>query len=162
MPGPATDDALDWRALPPAARRLWRTAGVVPLLVLGAGGAAAAAAAGSGAAAVTVLVLACGLAAVWWYLAGRRWQAWGYAEREKDLILRRGVLVRRLTIVPYGRMQFVDVHQGPLARALGLAGVKLHTAAAASNVEIPLVAEPEARRLRDQLAALGEAHAAGL
>jgi membrane protein YdbS with pleckstrin-like domain len=92
----------------------------------------------------------------------RRWQAWGYAERAEDLLVRRGVLVRRTSVVPYGRMQYVDVTAGPLDRRLGLARVTLHTAAAASDASIPGLPAAEATRLRDRLAALGEARAAGL
>ena len=92
----------------------------------------------------------------------RRFHAWGYAEREDDLLVRRGVLVRRLSVVPYGRMQYVDVTAGPLDRRLGLARVTLHTAAAASDASIPGLPAAEATRLRDRLAALGEARAAGL
>jgi membrane protein YdbS with pleckstrin-like domain len=92
----------------------------------------------------------------------RRWRAWGYAERADDLLVRRGVLVRRMSVVPYGRMQYVDVTAGPLDRRLGLARVTLHTAAAASDASIPGLPVAEANRLRDRLAALGEARAAGL
>jgi membrane protein YdbS with pleckstrin-like domain len=92
----------------------------------------------------------------------RRWLAWGYAERDDDLLVRRGVLVRRTSVVPYGRMQYVDVTAGPLDRRLGLARVTLHTAAAASDASIPGLPAAEATRLRDRLAALGEARAAGL
>ena len=92
----------------------------------------------------------------------RRWLAWGYAERAEDLLVRRGVLVRRTSVVPYGRMQYVDVTAGPLDRRLGLARVTLHTAAAASDASIPGLPLDEATRLRDRLAALGEARAAGV
>lgn len=92
----------------------------------------------------------------------RRYLAWSYVERDDDLLVRRGVLIRRLTVVPYGRMQFIDVTAGPLERALGLATVQLHTAAAATEARIPGLEASEAARLRDQLAALGEARAAGL
>jgi membrane protein YdbS with pleckstrin-like domain len=92
----------------------------------------------------------------------RRWLAWGYAEREDDLLVRRGVLIRRTSVVPYGRMQYVDVTAGPLDRRLGLARVTLHTAAAASDASIPGLPITEATRLRDRLAALGEARAAGV
>ena len=92
----------------------------------------------------------------------RRWRAWGYAEREDDLLVRRGVLVRRTSVVPYGRMQYVDVTSGPLDRRLGLATVTLHTAAAATDASIPGLLAEEATRLRDRLAALGEARQAGL
>lgn len=89
-------------------------------------------------------------------------RAWGYAEREDDLLVRHGLLVRRLSIVPYTRMQFVDVTAGPLERAFDLATVQLHTAAAASDARVPGLRPAEATRLRDRLAALGEDRAEGL
>ena len=95
-------------------------------------------------------------------LLQRRVGRWGYLEREDDLLVQRGVMVRRLSVVPYGRMQFVDVTAGPVERSFGLATVRLHTAAAASDARIPGLEAAEAARLRDQLAALGEANAAGL
>ena len=96
------------------------------------------------------------------WLIDRNWRAWGYAEREDDLLVTHGVLFRKLTVVPYGRMQFVDVQSGPLERRLGLATVQLHTASPASDARIPGLPPDEAARLRDRLAALGEAQAAGL
>lgn len=92
----------------------------------------------------------------------RRFAAWAYAEREDDLLLRRGVVFRRTSVVPYGRMQYVDVTAGPVDRRLGLASVVLHTAAAATDAAIPGLDAAEADRLRDRLAALGEARAAGV
>jgi uncharacterized protein len=68
----------------------------------------------------------------------------------------------RLSVIPYGRMQYIDVTAGPLERSLGLATVKMHTAAAASDARIPGLERAEAERLRDRLAQLGEAQAAGL
>lgn len=102
------------------------------------------------------------VAAVAAVLLRRRVRAWGYAERDEDLVVTRGVLVRKITVVPYGRMQFIDVTAGPVERAFGLATVQLHTAAAATDAKIPGLAAAEAARLRDRLAALGEARAAGL
>lgn len=93
---------------------------------------------------------------------GRRFRAWGYAERGDDLLVRRGVMFARLSVVPYGRMQFVDVTAGPLERAFGLATVRLHTAAAASDARIPGLEVEEASRLRDLLAERGEAQTAGI
>ncbi len=92
----------------------------------------------------------------------RRVHAWGYAERDDDLFVRRGVLYARLSVIPYGRMQFIDVTAGPIERAFGLATVRMHTAAAASDARIPGLAADEAARVRDRLAELGEAQAAGL
>ncbi|MFJ3962568.1 PH domain-containing protein [Streptomyces sp. NPDC090036] len=104
-----------------------------------------------------LLVLAWG-----WVLLGRNWRSWRYAERADDLLISRGVLWREETVVPYGRMQLVEVTSGPLERRFGLASVQLHTAAAASDAKIPGLVPAEAERLRDRLAALGEARSAGL
>ena len=125
----------------------------VALGLLAAGDKTAAVAAAAGTLAVAVAFYAT--------LHGR-YRSWGYAEREDDLLVRRGVLVRRLSVVPYGRMQFVDVTAGPVDRLFKLATVQLHTAAAATDARIPGLAVHEAHRLRDRLAALGEAQAAGL
>ncbi len=99
---------------------------------------------------------------VGWWFAARRARAWGYAERDEDLYIRHGVLVRTLVAVPYGRMQFVDVTAGPLERALGLAQIELHTATPGTKARIPGLHPDEAARLRDRLTALGQAQAAGL
>lgn len=111
-----------------------------------------------------VLVLAVGATVVVLALQAvrRRFEAWGWAEREDDLVLRRGVLLRITTVVPYGRLQFVDVTAGPLDRRYGVAKVVLHTAAAATDASIPGLRADEADRLRDRLASLGEARAAGV
>jgi len=151
-----------WRGLHQSARTVWGAAGAVPLVLLGVVLAISGFAAGAPERAIAAAILTVSLASLWWRLIGRRWRAWGYAERERDLLIRRGVLIRRFTIVPYGRMQFVDVKQGPLERRLGVSTVQLHTAAAASDARIPFLPDEEAARLRDHLTALGEAHAAGL
>jgi uncharacterized protein len=91
-----------------------------------------------------------------------RFKAWRYCERGEDLIVSRGVLFRRLSVVPYGRMQFVDVTAGPFERSFHLATLRMHTAAAASDARIPGLETEEAAKLRDRLATLGEAMAAGL
>jgi uncharacterized protein len=105
-----------------------------------------------------------GLAGVaWgWRIVGRAVRSWGYAERADDLLVTRGILNRQLVVVPYGRMQYVDVTAGPLDRRFGLSTVQLHTAAAATDARIPGLVPAEAARLRDRLAARGEATSAGL
>jgi uncharacterized protein len=99
---------------------------------------------------------------LWERFLARRVAAWGYAERRDDLMVKRGVLIRRQSVIPYGRMQFIDVTAGPVERSLGLATLRMHTAAAASDARIPGLDRADAAKLRDQLAALGEAQAAGL
>ena len=95
-------------------------------------------------------------------LIPRQVRALGYAERDEDLLIRRGILFRALVVVPYGRMQLVDVQAGPLDRWGGIAKLQLHTASASTNAVIPGLTPQEAARLRDRLAARGEARLAGL
>lgn len=109
---------------------------------------------------LALAVIAAGLIAE--RFLARRVAAWGYAERNQDLLVRRGVLVKRQSVIPYGRMQFIDVTAGPVERSLGLATLRMHTAAAASDARIPGLDRDVAAALRDQLAQLGEAQAAGL
>jgi hypothetical protein len=134
---------------------------VVAVVLAAAVGASVASSVGAAAAIATVAAIALGAAAAWWFVRNR-FRAWGYLERDEDLEVRRGVMVQRLSVVPYGRMQFVEITSGPVERLFGLSTVKLHTAAAASDARIPGLSPDEAARLRDRLAALGEAKAAGL
>lgn len=97
-----------------------------------------------------------------WWMIGRQVRAWGYAERADDLLIRHGVMFRELVVVPYGRMQFVDVQAGPLERAFDVAQVQLHTASAGSDARIPGLSGAEAARLRDRLSSRGQARLAGL
>ena len=145
--------------------RLWRMRRAEVLAGGGvlaiAGGTAAGLTAGPAAAVIAVAVVIGGALAALWF-ARNRFRSWEYQERDEDLIVERGVLIHRLSVVPYGRMQFVDVSAGPIDRIFRLATVKLHTAAAASDARIPGLERDEAARLRDRLTALGEAKAAGL
>ncbi|WP_066905825.1 PH domain-containing protein [Millisia brevis] len=100
--------------------------------------------------------------AFWVATEPRRVNAHGYAERDDDLLVRRGILRRVLVVVPYGRMQYVDVTAGPIQRLAGLATVQLHTASTGTMAEIPGVPVDEAGRLRDRLASRGESRLAGL
>jgi uncharacterized protein len=141
------------------ARRIQTALVTLPMALAGGIVAAAAGSAALGLG-VGLGLVACGL--LWERFLARRVAAWGYAERHDDLMVRRGVMIRRLSVIPYGRMQFIDVTAGPVERSLGLATVRMHTAAAASDARIPGLDKAAAAQLRDQLAALGEAQAAGL
>ncbi|MFD5539358.1 PH domain-containing protein [Streptomyces sp. NPDC127079] len=150
-----------WTGLPPGLLRMRRL-----LLVVWLGLTALAVAlllgllAGPVWAAFALLPLA---ALAWgWVLLGRNWRSWRYAERADDLLISRGVLWHEETVVPYGRMQLVEVTSGPVERHFGLASVQLHTAAAATDATIPGLEPAEAERLRDRLTELGEARSAGL
>ncbi|MGW1004158.1 PH domain-containing protein [Streptomyces sp. NPDC002520] len=150
-----------WHGLPPGLLRMRRLllalwTGLIALLV----GLLPGLLAGPVWAALALLPLAVG---AWcWRMLGRNWRSWRYAERADDLLISRGVLWREETVVPYGRMQLVEVTSGPVERHFGLASVQLHTAAAATDAVIPGLDPAEAERLRDRLTELGEARSAGL
>ncbi len=155
------DRDVTWTGLSPRTLSMWRLLAVIVVGVPGMAATFVAAAAGGTAAAATGLAVAA-LLTLALQVVSRRYAAWGYATRDRDLLIRRGVLVQRLSVVPYGRMQFVDVSQGPLDRRFDVASVVLHTAAAATDAAIPGLSADDATQLRDRLAELGEAHAAGL
>ncbi|WP_338077030.1 PH domain-containing protein [Cellulomonas hominis] len=70
-----------------------------------------------------------------WAVAPRRsrwldpvgWRRHGVAVTDRALVLRSGVLVRRLVVVPHERTQSLALAQGPLQRRLGLASFQLHS-----------------------------------
>lgn len=75
-----------------------------------------------------------------------RWFSWrrnGFRVTPEAVLLRKGAIWRTLSIVPTARIQSVAAHQGPLARAMGLAEGRIHT------VQGPLVASIGALDVRD-------------
>jgi membrane protein YdbS with pleckstrin-like domain len=154
-------DEHGWRRPSPRLLAMRRAeVAAVTLVVALAAGVPAGLAAGRAGPVAAGAAVALGLAAE--LFVRRRVRAWAYAEREDDLLVRRGVMFSRLSVVPYGRMQFIDVTAGPVERSFGLATVHMHTAAAASDARIPGLDRDEAARLRDRLAELGEGQAAGI
>ena len=152
-----------WRRVSPrlatVRRLLLAAAGVAVLVVLAALGWSGLLPRGP----VVGLVLLTLAGAAWaWWMVGRSAALWGYAEQDEELHITSGAYFRRLVVVPYGRMQYVDVQAGPLDRAFGVARVQLHTASPGTSAHIPGLPAEEAARLRDRLTSLGEAQAAGL
>ncbi|MFC7175575.1 PH domain-containing protein [Halosegnis marinus] len=81
-----------------------------------------------------------------------RYRVWRYEVREDSLFLERGVFTRVRTVVPYVRIQHVDVSRGPLERGLGLASVVVYTAGSrGADVTIPGVALDRADDLQARL-----------
>jgi hypothetical protein len=98
-----------------------------------------------GLAGVPVLVLG---ALTTWKVPGVRYRNWSYEVAEEALELRHGVIERVHSAIPYYRVQYVDINQGPIERMVGLARLRIHTAAASSDATIPGVATAEADALR--------------
>ena len=150
-----------WNRVSPRLARMRRTELLVagPLVVAGI---ALACAQASTVAAAAVATAGAVLVVVGWISIGRNLRSWGYVERTDDLVVTHGAMFKRLTVVPYGRMQLVDVEAGPIERSFGLVSVKLHTAAATTDAKVCGLTPPVATQLRDRLTQLGEAHASGL
>lgn len=84
----------------------------------------------------------------------RRYHARGYAMGADRLRVVRGLLFRSDTVVPFGRVQHIDVNQGPLERAYGLATLTLHTAGSHNaSVHLPGLLNEDALVMRETIRA---------
>jgi putative membrane protein len=99
-----------------------------------------------------VLALALPVAAGYGYVS---WRVTRYRLAGGDLQVESGVLVRKSRRVPLARLQAVDVVRGPVARALGLAELRLEVVGG-GETEAPLayLDVPAAQALRARLLAL--------
>ncbi|GLU47352.1 hypothetical protein Nans01_17030 [Nocardiopsis ansamitocini] len=97
-----------------------------------------------------------------WFGAARIRDSWGYAEGRSDFLIVSGIVVRQLVVVPYGRMQVVDVTSNLLEQTLGIATVRVRTAATTADARIPGLSLEDATALRDRLAARSETFSTGL
>ncbi|BEH02352.1 MAG: PH domain-containing protein [Propionibacteriaceae bacterium] len=111
---------------------------------------------------IASIAICAGLAIWRFWRQGAIARSWAYAERESDLYIKSGIFNRRLTVVPYGRMQAVNISAGPLDRAFKVATVALVTASAQSDAVIPGLDPDAAAALRDRLTERGEMQATGL
>ena len=153
---------VDWVRVSVRLRAMRRVMLGVVGVVVAVLAAVALAIAGSVLAAVVTVVVVFAVCAAAFVVVGRNYDSWGYAERGADLLVTHGVMWRRLVVVPYGRMQLVDVTAGPIERKFGISTLRLHTASAGTDARIHGLTAAEATRLRDRLAALGESQSAGL
>jgi uncharacterized protein len=84
----------------------------------------------------------------------RRYNARGYQISADRLRVVRGLLFRSDTVVPFGRVQHIDVDQGPLDRFFGIATLTLHTAGNHNAaVALPGLGEELARDMREEIRA---------
>lgn len=82
----------------------------------------------------------------------RRYRAWGYGLDSEALQVRRGVWIRVQTVVPLGRVQHIDVSQGPLERAAGICSLVLHTSGTLhSQIVLPGLTRSTAEAIRDEI-----------
>lgn len=84
----------------------------------------------------------------------RRYQARGYRLAEERLQVVRGVIFRSDTVVPFGRVQHIDVHQGPIERHYGIATLTVHTAGTHNaSVHLPGLGHEDALAMREEIRA---------
>lgn len=113
----------------------------------------------------------------WWWIGAAVTGAWfvfqaimiplrvrnlGWLETRDELLISKGKINQTFTVVPYGRIQFVDVTTGPFTRPLGLKSVSLHTASASTDAKIPGLEVEVADALRERLAVNARERMSGL
>lgn len=86
------------------------------------------------------------------FVPQRRYNARGYHMSADRLRVVRGVLWHSDTVVPFGRVQHIDLHQGPVERFFGIATLTLHTAGNHNaSVHLPGLGADLARQMREDI-----------
>lgn len=71
----------------------------------------------------------------------------GYRVLGRALLIRKGVLVRVIEVVPHERTQSLALAQGPIQRKLGLTSFKLHSTSGLISPAVPHLSNADAARL---------------
>lgn len=153
MGAPSVVDGRE-QQLDPRVRILWVVNGVVWPLALGALGAVLCVAL-RGPGWLTALSLGAGVAvaAAGALTAGAQWRRWRWRATADALELRHGLVIVHESVVPYRRIQQIDVERGPIERMLGLSTLVLRTAAATTDAKLPGIPASQAAGLREALVA---------
>lgn len=73
-----------------------------------------------------------------------------YALREKDISYKKGILLKKMTTVPFSRIQHVEINEGPISRLFKLASLSVFTAGDSSDdLEISGIPKIEALRIKE-------------
>lgn len=75
------------------------------------------------------------------------WRRTGYTLHDGLLMFRRGVVWRRIDLLPLARMVSFAVSQGPVERMLRLASARAHTVIGPITATLPIIGTTEAARL---------------
>jgi uncharacterized protein len=87
-----------------------------------------------------------------WVVPKRRYDRWGYDAGLDRLRIARGYLFYSDTVVPFGRIQHMDVDQGPIERRYDLATFSAHTAGThGSTITLPGLKHADALALRERI-----------
>lgn len=86
------------------------------------------------------------------FVPQRRYAARGYHMGTDRLRVVRGVLWHYDSVVPFGRVQHIDLDQGPIERFFGIARLTLHTAGTHNaSVQLPGLGAELAREMREAI-----------
>ncbi len=87
---------------------------------------------------------------VWYFAMSRRtYYSRSYAVRQKDILYKKGLLFRSTTVIPFNRIQHLEVVSGPVDRFYDLASLKIYTAGGVqSDLSIPGLINSDASRLK--------------
>ncbi|NVD45142.1 PH domain-containing protein [Qipengyuania atrilutea] len=89
-----------------------------------------------------------------WRIPRRRYRFKGFAMSGDRLRVVRGLWWHSDTVVPFGRVQHIDVDQGPVQRYYKLATLTLHTAGTHNaSVHLPGLLHEEALAMREEIRA---------
>jgi uncharacterized protein len=84
----------------------------------------------------------------------RIWSRIGYRLSGDQIQVQRGNVWRVDTIMPFSRVQHIDIAQGPLERMFGLASLVMHSAGTHNSVvTLPGLTRTDAQDLRDHIRA---------
>ncbi|RMD99456.1 MAG: hypothetical protein D6816_14930 [Bacteroidetes bacterium] len=61
-------------------------------------------------------------------MVNSRYRMAGYALRAHDIMYKSGVFWHSTTVIPYSRIQHVEISQGPIQSAFGIATLRIYTA----------------------------------
>lgn len=80
------------------------------------------------------------------------WRRFRYGVGEREIVIESGILHRQRRVIPFDRIQDIDIEQGLLARLFGTAKVKIETGGSAKNEgDLDSIALADAYRLRETL-----------
>lgn len=101
-----------------------------------------------------VILLPVIIFSAWWIgvVPSRRYARWRYALGDDRLRLERGYFFYSDTVVPLGRIQHIDIEQGPIMRRYGLATLTVHTAGNhGASVSLPGLRHDVAVAIRESI-----------
>ena len=82
-------------------------------------------------------------------LINKSFKVKGLAIRNKDIIYKSGLIFKKITTIPFNRVQHVEINQGPIEKRFNLSTLEVFTAGGvASDLKVPGLKYTTAQQLR--------------